>query len=421
MEPWSLGCHQAGLPSLCFVQQLLWKGLLDASTQRDTVLALTCTLQQLAACLSPRGSSVGITTVNPGAKAALGASAAPAVYGMSQLLGKCSLQIVAAFVGGLPWALLHRHDPKHQPLVRRRSVHPCMCNSVVNDWLFVYYAIDMCRRECRVLLMHLLHCPPCVLSVLQEVQHVALRHQEANKDSGVQVSEFCAAAAAACAAYGAAELAPRITALAAPAAAAAPVAPLSKDSAPVAKLLQNLARPFIHVFFPTHASLPLVFNLVVVLKGPEELHAPCLLVMKAIFSAGNLELGSFGRSEAHVSCLKTLVLLLEGGRSAEVLDGLDVILDHLQRSDAEAKSSGGEPRRRGSRSSGGGSDATAAADKKGEDAQQVLADFLPMGESAAACKAMAAALRQCVSTGARPSGRGAAGWAQRSRFLPFVQ
>jgi hypothetical protein len=118
MEPWSLGCHQTGLPRLCCVQQLLWKGLLHPATQRDTIGALTRTLQQLAAVLSARGNSVGITTVNPGMKAAVGAAAAPAVHGMSRLLGKCAMQVVAAFIGGLPWVLLHRHNSAHQPLVR---------------------------------------------------------------------------------------------------------------------------------------------------------------------------------------------------------------------------------------------------------------------------------------------------------------
>jgi hypothetical protein len=226
----------------------------------------------------------------------------------------------------------------------------------------------------------------------------------------LQIGEFCRAAAAACAAYGAAELAPRITALAATGA----QAPFSHDSSAAAKLLQNLARPLVHAFFPTHAALPLVFNLAMVLVGPEELHAPCLLIMKAVFQADNLELGSFGRSAAHVSCLKTLVLLLEGGKSAEVLEGLDVVLDHLTRSAAEPQKGG-----LSAVAAAGALAARRASDE--QDAQQLLADFLPVGEARVACAAVAAALQQCVSATARPTGRASGVWGQRSRFLPFVQ
>jgi hypothetical protein len=117
MEAWPYGCYQAGLPRLCFVQQLLWKGLFHASTCTETITAFTCLLHQVSSCLGARGTSMGITTFNPGMKAAVGGTAAPAVHGMNQLLGKCSQQIVASIVGGLPWVLLHRHDRKHHAQV----------------------------------------------------------------------------------------------------------------------------------------------------------------------------------------------------------------------------------------------------------------------------------------------------------------
>lgn len=244
--------------------------------------------------------------------------------------------------------------------------------------------------------------------------------------------EFCAAAAAACAAHGAAELVPRITALSAT---GAHHAAFSDDPEPAAKLLQNLARPFIHAFFPTHAAVTLVFNTVLVLVGPEELHAPCLLILKSLFQSSNLELGSFGRSAAHVSCLKTLVLLLEGGRSAEVLQGLDVVLEHLERSvEQQARGGGVGASKDGDHGSSDGrrtprdlkelsaQHARRASEAAADDEpQQVLADFLPVAEASVAYGAMAAALQQCVHAAVRPSGRASGGWTQRSRFLPFVQ
>ena len=355
MQPWAAGCHLTGQARLCCVQQLLWKGLLHASTRLDTIAALTRLLQQLATCLSSRGTSAGITVFKPGLKAALSGAASPAIDGMAQLLGKCSQQFVASFVGGLPWVLVHRSDRQYR----------------------------------------------------------------------AQVEAFCAAAAAACSAFGAAELAPRITALAAGADAAEP---LSENPTQVAKLLQNIARPFIHHFFPAHAALTLMHCTAMLLVGAEEYHAAYLLFLKSLFQASNLELGSYGRSDAHLSCLRTLVLLLEGGKSVEVLEMLDVVLDHLASAVAAGRAGGGAPSQASgsvgeSRTTGTG-DTDRVRDEGGAaevGTRELLADFMPIGEGHEACKAMAAALQECV-TASRTSGGGQqTGWAQQSRFLPFVQ
>lgn len=248
-----------------------------------------------------------------------------------------------------------------------------------------------------------------------------------NGQPPLQVVAFCNAAAAACAAHGAAELVPRVSALA-----AADAKPLAADTRAAAKLLQNLARPFIAAFFPAYAALPLLFNTIMVLVGPAQYHTPCLLILKSLFQASNLDLGTFGRTSAHVSCLKTLVLLLEGASNAEVLEGLDVVLEHLARTDAGATDGAQE---NVPRNAGGGARGQAHSRKGSEwasnasvlsdesDARQLLSDFIPIAEPAAACAAMAAALQRCVheSTSARQAGRASGGWAQRSRFLPFVQ
>ena len=224
-----------------------------------------------------------------------------------------------------------------------------------------------------------------------------------------QVEQFCAAAAEAVTAFGAAELAPRISALAAPAAAAAPAGP---DSPATAKLLQNLARPFIRAFFPMHAALTLVFLTAMLLVGPQASHTPCLVLLRSLFQASNLELGSFGHSEAHRSCLKTLVLLLEGGSSAEVLEMLDTVLEHLARAvQDDAAAADAAAVLLPSRSGEGLGDKAAS--------RQLLSELIPVGEGSAVCAQVATALQQCFTV-VRPSGRGAAGWAQRSRFLPFV-
>ena len=117
-----LGCQHFGLARLCCIQQLLWRGLLHPSTEAATIAALTVTLQQATACLSARGSSVGFSFFNPGRKAAPGGASSPAVHGMDQLLGTCTLQVVAAITGGLPWVLLRRHDPDcHAQVLNLRS------------------------------------------------------------------------------------------------------------------------------------------------------------------------------------------------------------------------------------------------------------------------------------------------------------
>ena len=132
MKPWPIGAAQAALPRLCFVQQLLWKGLLHGSTSALAVSALTATLRQLTRCLDPAGTSIGISFFDPGTKAGGGAAAAPAVHGMSELLGSTAQQVVASIVGGLPWVLQHRHDAAHRalvcPLAVRGSCTPCYCN-----------------------------------------------------------------------------------------------------------------------------------------------------------------------------------------------------------------------------------------------------------------------------------------------------
>lgn len=188
----------------------------------------------------------------------------------------------------------------------------------------------------------------------------------------------------------------------------------------MSKLLQNFARPFIHNFFPTHAALTLMHCTAMLLVGSEEYHVELLLFLKSLFQASNLELGSYGRSEAHLSCLKTLVLLLEGGKSAEVLEMLDTVLEHFRRI-VGPEGESGTP---GGAKGGGDSGMTLrplALDLVGEvQTKELLGEFLPIGDGQEACKAMAAALQECV-TASRISCPGQTGWAHQERFLPFVQ
>jgi hypothetical protein len=197
----------------------------------------------------------------------------------------------------------------------------------------------------------------------------------------------------------------------------------------MSKLLQNFARPFISNFFPAHAALTLMHCTAMLLVGPEEYHAAHLLFLKSLFQASNLELGSYGRSETHLSCLKTLVLLLEGGKSAEVLEMLDTVLEHLERIVGRGGGGGG-----GGGNKGTAAEATAVPGKKPSEkswplaldgggevqTRELLGKLLPIVDGHEACKAMAAALQECVNA-SRTSGHGQTGWAHQARFLPFVQ
>jgi hypothetical protein len=124
MEPWLAGCYLTGQDHLCCVQQLLWKGLLHSSTRLEAITAMTQLLTQLAACLSARGSSAGITVLKAGLKAAMGGAPSTAANGMSRLLGKCPQQLVACLVGGLPWVLHHCGERQHQRQVPPLSLFP---------------------------------------------------------------------------------------------------------------------------------------------------------------------------------------------------------------------------------------------------------------------------------------------------------
>jgi hypothetical protein len=126
LQPWLLGSFLFNNPRLCFVQQVLWKGLLHSSTTAATIRVVTRLLRQLAACLSSRSSNVGISTFQAGVKA-MGASAAAATaHGLSQLLGQISYQLVACLVAGIPWVISNRHTRELQQDVRAYPCRHCM-------------------------------------------------------------------------------------------------------------------------------------------------------------------------------------------------------------------------------------------------------------------------------------------------------
>ena len=92
---------------------------------------------------------------------------------------------------------------------------------------------------------------------------------------------------------------------------------------------------------------------------------------------------------------------------------LDTVLEHLARAVDDDRSASAAAALLPSGSLGGRGGVGGVTE-----AGQLLAQLIPVGEAPAVCAQVAAALQQCGSV-VRPSGRGA-GWAQRSRFLPFV-
>lgn len=208
----------------------------------------------------------------------------------------------------------------------------------------------------------------------------------------MQVHAFCNAAAGACMAYGAAEVAPRITAIAA----GSPES-VSKGSASLQNLLTNFAGPFVRSFLPEHASLVLVFCARMLIIGPDRYQQAHLMLLACIYRSPQLNLGGFGKSAEHMSVLRTLVLLIESSRNAEVLSVLDIVLTHLKANNDDR-----------------------IQNRREMDAAKLPTEFLPVPEESVSCKAVVDALKQCVETLKIPH-TSLSGWSNRSRFLPFLR
>lgn len=205
---------------------------------------------------------------------------------------------------------------------------------------------------------------------------------------------FCSAAAGACMAYGAAEVAPRITAIA-----AGSPENVSKDTASLQNLLTNFAGPFVMSFLPEHASLVLVFCTRMLIVGLEKYQHAHLMMLACIYRSPQLNLGAFGKTSEHMSVLRTLVLLIESSRNAEVLSLLDIVLTHL------STSSNHDARK---------------LNHSDMEAAKLPQDFLPVVGESDSCKAVVDALQQCVDALKIPS-TSQSGWSNRSRFLPFLR
>lgn len=195
-------------------------------------------------------------------------------------------------------------------------------------------------------------------------------------------------------AYGATEVAPRITAIAA----GSPES-VSMDSASLQNLLMNFAGPFVKSFFPEHASLVLVFCTRMLIVGLDKYHYAHLMMLACIYRSPQLNLGAFGRTAEHMSVLRTLVLLIESSRNAEVLSVLDIVLTHLNSSLNHD---------------------TRMLDRSDMEAAKLPQEFLPVGGESYSCNAVVDALKQCVDALKIPS-TSQSGWSNRSRFLPFLK
>lgn len=204
------------------------------------------------------------------------------------------------------------------------------------------------------------------------------------------MAAFCTAAADACTAFGAAELAPRLSAFAA-------------DATDVAlpNLLSNFARAFIAAFFPAHAGLTLVYCVLMLLAGPPASHDAHLHLVKALFQVGNMDLGPFQGSDAHVAVVRTLTLLAEGGHSSAVLQVIDAML-------AQMSSAGSEEVAKGL----GAADAADPPLPPG---------VLPIAEPLLSSQLAAESLKKCVASLISSSATSLGSARSRSRLLPFIQ
>lgn len=190
--------------------------------------------------------------------------------------------------------------------------------------------------------------------------------------------------------FGAAEVAPRITAIA-----AGSPEHLSTDSANLQNLLTNFAGPFARSFFPQHASLVLAFLSRMLIIGPDKYQHAHLILLASLYRSPHLNLGDFGRSAEHNSVLRTLVLLIESNRNAEVLSVLDIVLSHLNADDGNH----------------GNGEASSA---------KMPLEFLPVPSETESCRAVVDALKKCAKT-IKAHNTSLSGWSNRSRFLPFLR